>query len=191
MKKIGLVISLLFGSLGFAQFALTDVSEARFYINEVLMGNDKEVIGTTNLVTGEVSFDLANPQAAQVGTITIDASDLTTDDNRRNNQLRNRILQTGQYQFITFTPTGITGIPETVAVGDSFEVEIIGDLTIKETTSSVTFATTVTVVSENEISGTGSTMIEYADYDIAIPSVPLVARVDQEVRLELAFVAAQ
>ncbi len=191
MKKLILGLILVFGSLGFAQFKLTDASEARFYINEVLLGKDKQVIGVTSLVTGEVNFDLANPQATTVGTISIDASDLSTDDSRRNSQIRNRILQTSQFQFITFSPTEITGIPETVAVGDSFDVEITGDLTIKETTQSATFSTNVTVVSETELSGLGSTTIEYADYGINIPKVPLVARVDQEVKLELLFVATK
>lgn len=191
MKKLVFSFVLLLGSLGFAQYSLSSASEARFYINEVLLGNDKEVIGVTNLVTGEVNFDLSNPQAATVGTISIDASDLTTDDNRRNGQIRNRILQTSDFQFITFSPTNLVGIPESLAVGDSFDVEISGDLTIKETTQSVIFLTTVTVVSETELTGLGSTIIKYADYDINIPQVPIVASVEEEVRLELAFVATR
>lgn len=186
---IGLVLVL--SSLGFAQYSLTEASEARFYINEVLLGKDKTVIGVSSAVTGEFSFDLSSPQTASIGTITINARNFVTDDDRRNGQIRNRILESAKdaYQFITFSPGSISGLPERLSVGDSFAIEISGDLRIKDKTQTVVFATTVTVVSENEVKGLGSTIIEYADFGIGIPSVPIVARVDQEVKLELDFTA--
>jgi polyisoprenoid-binding protein YceI len=193
MKQIWVVIALL--ALGlFAQaqtFSLSEGSEARFYIDEVLLGNDKTVVGTTPGVTGEIQFDVASPQATTVGVITVDASQLATDDNRRNGQIQNRILESSseEFKFITFEPTSITGLPEAVAVGDTFNVQMIGNLTIHGVTNEETFEVAVTVVSETELQGLGSTTILHADYGLSIPRVPMVASVEDDVKLEIAFTA--
>ncbi|MCB0043802.1 MAG: YceI family protein [Caldilineaceae bacterium] len=167
-------------------------SQARFYIDEVLMGADKTVEGVTSLVEGELSVDPANPGATQVGTITIDASDFTTDDNRRTRSVRERVLKTNQAgnQYITFVPTAIDGLPESVTVGESFDFTITGDLTIAGVTRPVTFAMSVTPESETRITGLGSATVAYADFDVAVPRVPMVAGVVDDVLLEIEFTAA-
>jgi polyisoprenoid-binding protein YceI len=142
-------------------------------------------------VTGEIMVDPANPAAVQLGPIRINARDLATDDNRRSGQLRNNILKSAreQYQYITFNPTAIEGLPESVTIGQPFNFRLTGDLTILDTTKSVTFDMTVTANSEAELTGAGSTLILYPDYGISIPSVPFVANVTEEVRLEIEFTA--
>jgi polyisoprenoid-binding protein YceI len=192
MKRILVIAVLILGALVQAQtFSLAEGSEARFYIDEVLFGNDKTVIGTTPGVTGDIQFDIANPQATTVGIITVDASQLATDDNRRNNQIKNRILESSkdEFKFITFEPTSIAGFPEAIAVGDTFNVQMTGNLTIRGVSKEQSFDVTVTVVSETELQGLGSATILHADYGLSIPKVPIVARVEDEVRLEIAFTA--
>ena len=193
MKKVLVLIVLgLWATLGQAQnFSLSEGSEARFYINEVLLGNDKTVIGTTTQVTGDIQFDLANPASATVGTISVNARELSTDDNRRNNQIKNRILEStkDEFQFITFEPTTISGLPESVAIGDTLNVQMTGNLTIHGVTQEQIFEVAITVVSETELQGLGSTTILHQDYELSIPSVPMVARVEDEVKLEIAFTA--
>lgn len=166
-------------------------AEARFLIDEVLMGQDKTVVGVTQQVSGDLTVDPANPAAAQIGEIRIDARDLTTDDNRRNNQLRRAILRSGedQYRYITFRPTSISGMPAAVAVGETFTFQVTGDLTIIATTLPVTFDMTVTPVAENTLQGSGAATVRYADFGISIPSVPFVAGVQDDVRLEIDFTA--
>jgi polyisoprenoid-binding protein YceI len=190
MKKL-LIFAVLVVAFAQAQttYTLSEGSEARFYIDEVLFGSDKTVEGITPDVAGEIQFDMANPAAATVSTITINARTLVTDDNRRNGQIQNRILQSAedQYQYITFEPTSISGLPETVAVGDTFNVQMTGNLTIRGTTLEKTFDVAVTVVSETELTGLGTTTITHQEFDLSIPSVPIVASVEDEVRLELAF----
>jgi polyisoprenoid-binding protein YceI len=76
-----------------------------------------------------------------------------------------------------------------VVIGERFSFTVTGDLTVVGESRPETFNLTVTANSPTEISGTGTTVIRYDEYGISIPSVPAVARVDEEVRLELAFVA--
>ncbi len=166
-------------------------AEARFLIDEVLMGQDKTVVGVTQQVSGDITVDPANPAAAQIGEIRIDARDLTTDDDRRTNQLRRNILKSGQdqYQYITFLPTSIAGMPAAVTVGEPFTFQVTGDLTIIDTTLPVTFDMTVTPVSTSSLQGSGAATVRHTDFGISIPSVPMVAGVDENVRLEIDFTA--
>lgn len=157
----------------------------------MFVGRNKTVIGVTPLVTGELSFDLTNPQNTEIGMNSIDASDLTTDHNRRNRAIRRFVLKSEQdaFRFIIFVPTNIIGLPESVNVGDNFDVQITGDLTILETTLETTFDVNITISSETEFKGLGSTIIFHPDFKLDIPKVPSVASVEEEVRLEIEFVA--
>lgn len=166
-------------------------SEARFYIDEVLLGQDKTVIGVTSDVSGEIRLDPANPSASEIGPITINARDLTTDADRRNGAIRRFVLQSDQdqNQFITFTPTDISGMPDAVQVGEPFEFQVTGDLQIRDVVREETFDVMVTPTSESELQGLAVTTVLYPDYGLTIPEVPSVTGVEDDVRLEFDFAA--
>ncbi len=164
-------------------------SEVRFVIDEVLRGEPKTVVGVTDQVAGEIAVDFNSPSNSQIGTILVNARSLTTDSSFRNRALKNRILDTNSYEFVQFTPTGIAGLPEQVTLGESYTVQIVGELTVRDVTNQVTFDATITPVSETELQGTASTTILYADYGLTIPDARAVSSVEDEVRLEIDFVA--
>ncbi len=168
---------------------VADGTQARFYIDEVLLGQDKTVVGTTSDVTGELRVDAQDPAASEVGPITINARDLTTDSDRRNGAIRRFILQSDrdEFQYITFSPATPAGLPDAVSVGEPFQFEVSGDLTVRDVTQPVTFAMTVTATSPTELSGLGVTTVNYPDFGLTIPSVPSVTGVQEQVRLELEF----
>jgi polyisoprenoid-binding protein YceI len=162
---------------------------ARFKIDEVLRGEAKTVVGTTDQVAAQMALDLSQPSAAQFGPILINARTLATDDSQRNRMIQNFILSTNQYEYITFTPTAVSGLPQAAQVGNSYQFQIAGQLTIKDVTRDVTFDASVTPRSATELEGTANTSIRFADWGISIPSVPFVAGVSDQVHLELDFVA--
>ena len=166
-----------------------DESEVRFNIDEVLRGNPKTVVGVTNQVAGEILFDPSDAAAAQIGTILVNARTLVTDDNRRNRAIGNQILDTGPFEFISFTPTSISGLPSSVEPGDSVNFQITGDLTIRDVTNEEMFEATVVFVSEERLEGRASAIVIKEDYGLIIPNVPFVANVGEEVLLEIDFVA--
>lgn len=166
-----------------------DESQARFLIDEVLNGEDVTVVGATNQVAGEIAVDPQNPDATQVGVIQINARTLATDNNFRDRAIKNQILNTDQYEFITFTPTEIVGLPDNGEVGQRYTFQIVGDLTIRDQTRQVTFDVTANPVSDTRLEGSANTTINYADFGITIPQVRQVAGVSDEVRLEIDFVA--
>lgn len=164
-------------------------SEARFIIDEVLRGEDTTVVGTTDQVAGQLAIDAGNPSNARIGTIRVNARTLATDSEFRDRAIKNRILNTNEYEFVEFTPTEISGLPEQVSIGESYNFQITGDLTVRFVTREVVFDATVTPISQTELEGVATTTIEHADYDIIIPDARAVTSVADTVTLELEFVA--
>lgn len=182
------------GARGQARFVIDgERSEARFIIGELLFGEPTTVVGTTPGVSGELLIDRQNPANSQIGTVQVDVRALRTDESFRDRALRRAVLQSGrdEYRFVTFTPTAISGMPDAVAVGDTFNFQVEGDLQVRDIVQPVTFDMTVTAESETEISGTGSALVLRPDFDLTIPQVPGVANVSEEVTLEIDFVAVE
>lgn len=164
-------------------------SEVRFQLDEDLRGVRTTVVGITNQVAGQLSLNLADLSQTQVGVIQINARTLATDNNFRNRAIQNEILDTGSYEFITFTPTGIEGLPASAAVGDTVTFTLVGDLTIRDITLPATFTVEATAVSDSQITGSATAVVNRADFGLQIPSVPSVANVEEEVELYINFTA--
>jgi polyisoprenoid-binding protein YceI len=166
-------------------------SEASFTIDEVLFGQPNTVVGKTSQVAGKIQVHKDDPSKSAVGPIKVDLSGLATDNPLRNRTLQGRILETGDAsnQFAVFTPKSISGLPESVTVGQPFSFNITGDLTVHGVTRSATFDTTVTLESDSKLSGQAQTTVQYKDFNINIPDVPSVTGVSDTVKLALTFTA--
>ena len=160
-------------------------STARFHISEVLLCRPKEVIGTTQQIAAEVGVNLADLSTMQIGEVQINARTLKTDDDRRNGMLGRSILATGQYEFIKFTPTRVEGLQGPGSPGSKQSFTIAGDLTVRQITKPVTFNATLEIISPSELKVTAASTVKRADFQLQIPSVPSVANVGQEVKLEI------
>jgi polyisoprenoid-binding protein YceI len=151
------------------------------------------VVGTTHDVEGSLVPDFENPANTSVGTIRIDLSTLTTDSGLRNRAIHDAILQTSNetFRYAEFTPTKISGLPDTIQIGQPFTFQLTGNLTIHGVTKEETFDVTVTPVSNTRLEGIATLTIHYADFEVAILRLPMqVASVEDQVILELQFVAA-
>jgi polyisoprenoid-binding protein YceI len=164
-------------------------SSARFLVDEVLRGSPKTVLGQTDQVAGQIAFDPTNAGDAQVGSILINARTLATDDATRDRAIRNFVLSTNENEYVAFTPTMISGLPETVEQGRRYSFQITGPLSIRGVSRDVTFDATVMLNADAELEGTANTTIRYADWNFVVPDVPFVAGVADEAVLELEFVA--
>jgi polyisoprenoid-binding protein YceI len=165
------------------------LSQVQFTIDEILRGSPFTAVGVTNQVTGQIALDPADFSTAQLGVIQVNARTLVTDDDFRNRALNNQILDTDQYEYITFTPTALEGLPDNVNAGETVNFTIIGDLTIRDVTQQVAFDAAVKLVSESELQGTAEATILRSDYDLTIPSVRQVAEVSDELVVTIDFVA--
>ena len=164
-------------------------SEVRFELDEDLRGSRTTVVGATDQVAGQIALDFTDLSTAQVGEIQINARTLETDNEFRNRAIQNEILDTGDYEFISFVPTAVSGLPDSAAVGEEINFTIEGDLTVRDITAPVTFSVVATAVSEDQISGTATAVVSREVYGLTIPEVPNVANVEDEVDLIISFVA--
>lgn len=164
-------------------------SQVSFELDEDLRGVRTTVIGVTNQVAGELGINLNDLSTAQIGVLQINARTLATDNNFRNRAIQNEILDTQTYELITFTPTAVTGLPSSAAIGQEVSFTITGDLTIRDITQPVTFNVTATAVSDTQLMGMATAVVSRAAYNLTIPEVPNVANVEDEVQLTINFVA--
>lgn len=171
---------------------VTDQSNVSFTLTEDLMGQPTTVVGETDQVAGQIAVDFANPQNSRVGEIRINARTLQTDQENRNRAIRGQILQSAQdaYEFITFIPTEVTGLPDTITEGQQFSFQIVGNLTIRDITQPVTFETTIVSFSNTALEGYAIATVQRGDFNLQIPNVPSVANVSESVDLRIDFGAA-
>jgi polyisoprenoid-binding protein YceI len=168
-----------------------DESQVSFTLTEDLRGQPTTVVGTTNQVAGEILVDFTTPANTQIGGIVINARTLVTDQENRNRMIRSRILQSelAEYEFIHFTPTAITGLPDTISVGEEVTFQIAGNLRIRDIEQPITFDVTAIVASEDRLEGQANTTVTRSQFNLVIPSVPSVANVSEEISLAIQFVA--
>lgn len=144
-------------------------------------------VGRTKGISGDITIDFAQPAKSKLSEITIDVSRLTSDEGRRDNFIRRNGLQSSSYPQVTFVTTSIEGLPDQIKAGDQFDVTIIGDMTVKETTKPVTWKATIKV-EDGKVSGSASTEILMSDFGVGPLQVPLL-RTEDKMLLFLDFVA--
>jgi polyisoprenoid-binding protein YceI len=165
-------------------------SRVTYEVNETFLDGNRlgTAVGVTQGIEGEFQVDRANPQNSQLGTVTIDISQLTSDSGRRDNALRDRFLQSAQFPLAVFAPTSIEGFPAAVQEGVDIPLTISGDLTIREVTRPVTFDTVVRLESDR-ITGQALTTILMSDYGFGPISVAGMLNTEDEVKVTFDFVA--
>lgn len=165
-------------------------SQLKYEVGEVFINDNNRfnlAVGITPQVSGEITIDQAAPQNSQIGTITADVSQFKSDSSRRDNFIRQRFLESGQYPNVTFTATQIEGLPQTYTDGQEITLKISGNLTIRQVTKPVVFDTTVKL-SGNTLSGTATTTILMSDFGFGPISIVMLKTEDQA-KVTLTFVA--
>ncbi len=160
-----------------------------FTVDETLRGLPTSAVGSSHQVAGQIAVDFDNPAASQLGPILINARTLLTDNEFRNNAIHNFILDTEAYEFITFTPEKISGLPDNFVPDEPISVQIEGDLTVRNVTQPVTFTATITPNGRTQLTGSASAQILRTDFDLQIPNAPGVANVSEAILLTIDFVA--
>jgi polyisoprenoid-binding protein YceI len=148
-----------------------------------------DAVGRTRDVSGSLTVeDETTVTAAEVRA---GLQALESDEERRDNAIRTRGLETNRFPEATFTLTGPLELPSPPTAGEDVSVTASGDLTLHGVTRQVE----VPVQARwdgSTIEVAGSIDIAFADYDIEPPSVGGFVSVEDEGELEfqLTFVPA-
>jgi polyisoprenoid-binding protein YceI len=165
----------------------TDGSLVGYRVAEVLFGVDTEGVGRTEAVTGTLTLD--GTVLTAVG-FSVDVATMTSDDGRRDNQFRGRIMSTDEFPTATFTLTDPVDLGVEAVEGATVSAEIVGDLTLRGVTRQVT-ATVEARVDDGRIGVVGSIPVVFTDFEIVDPSLPgIVVEPDGLVEFVLVFVPA-
>ena len=77
-------------------------SQAGYRVEEVLLGQNVEAVGRTSAVTGELTVSGTEVQS---GSFSVDLTQVTSDEDRRDDAFQGRIMETATYPTATFELT--------------------------------------------------------------------------------------
>jgi polyisoprenoid-binding protein YceI len=163
-------------------------NEARYVVREQLadVSFPTDAIGKTSDVTGEL---VVNPDgtfnAGEAG-ITVNLASIRSDKDRRDNYIRQQVLETARYPSTVFVPTEARGLDVNALRAGETTFELVGDMTAHGVTKQVVWDVTASLVGDS-LSGTASTEFTFEDFGMTVPSVMVVLSVEDKIRLEYDF----
>jgi polyisoprenoid-binding protein YceI len=147
-------------------WAATEQSEVGYRVKEVLFGVDTTAVGRSNQVTGSLTIDGNTVTSTD---FSVDVATITSDEGRRDNQFRGRIMSADEFPTATFSLTEPIELGVEATDGAAVTTNATGELTLRGVTQPVTFE--ITAKMENGLIGVqGSIPVVFADYGIANPS---------------------
>jgi polyisoprenoid-binding protein YceI len=149
----------------------------------------QDAVGRTNDVQGELTVE--GDSSVTAASVTAGLQALESDEDRRDNAIRSRGLETDRFPESTFVLSRPLELPSPPRPGQDVSVTATGDLTLHGV------ARPVDVPLEARWSGTtievvGTIPVAFSDYDIEAPSVGGFVSVEDEgeIELQLTFVPA-
>lgn len=168
-------------SIGDFDFETATGSFAGFRVEEELSTiGSTTAVGRTGGVAGTLRIDGTTLSAAE---ISADLSQITTNDSRRDSRARGA-LDTDQFPEATFVLTEPVDFGADAASGAPVQATAVGDLTIKGVTQGVEFPLEAQLV-DGVVVVVGSLDVTFSDFDVEVPSAPIVVSVADEGVLEL------
>lgn len=163
-------------------------NEARYIVRELLAANtiENDVVGKTDAVSGTIALDADGKIVPAMSQITVNLTGLKTDRDRRDGYVQRRTLETEAHPTTTLRVTELSGAPSPLPTSGTFTFTLVGDLTLKGVTKPTTWTVTA-VASRTGFTGTAKTSFTFAEFELDKPRVPVVARVDDPITLELGF----
>lgn len=188
MKRLLLILSaILLTAWTFAADLTVDTSasSAQYRVREQLVGVNfpNDAVGVTTDVSGTISLN-DDGTVADGSVVTIDVSRLASDDRRRDDYLRRSTLETSRYPTVTFAPTAVQGLPDTLPTTGSYDVVITGELTVRNVTTTTSWTGTATFDGAG-VHLTASTTFTFADVNMSKPRAMLVLSVEDDITLEV------
>lgn len=175
-------------------------SQASYIVNEEFFADalgklgiaagKKVVIGTTPGVTGEIQLNFDNPELVEAAQFTVDMSGLKTDQDRRDEWLGDNAIEYNAFPQATFVMNSVSGLPDNIAEGTELTFQLIGDLTVRDVTQSVTFDVTA-VLTNDTIQGTATLPINMTDFNVTPPDFANTLTVADAFTIEVTLLARE
>jgi polyisoprenoid-binding protein YceI len=167
-------------------------SQASYHAHEQLVGKTlpSEAVGTTSGVSGSLVLGADGSIAADQSTITVDLTQLKSDESRRDNFVKTDTLQTSRYPTATFVVHEVQGLPTPLPTSGQATFQLIGDLTVHGVTKPVTWQVTAQF-GDTTVTGSATTSVNISDFGMTPPKAGPVLSIEDGLNLELAFTASR
>ncbi|MFZ5818109.1 MAG: YceI family protein [Bacillota bacterium] len=170
---------------GTAYAIVAGESKASYEVKEVFLieSLNATAIGTTTAIKGDLVVENGTLKPS---TVVVDVSQLKSDRSQRDNQLKNRGLETSKYPTAEFTITGMEGGP--LKEGEEVAFKLTGRARIHGVEQPLTWDARAKLEGETlRLNATVSFNMEL--FQIEPPNIAGRIRVDQGVKLIVDFVA--
>ncbi len=170
--------------------AIGDGTLARYVIGEQLANRDlpNDAIGETSNVSGSIVFDAEGKVVPGESTLVVDVSTLESDSGRRDNYLRGNSLQTNTYPEATLVVNEVVDLPWPLPDSGQATFMLIGDFTVRDVTKLVKWEATAQF--GPAITGQAVTVFTFDYFEMSKPRLAFILSLDDEIRLEIDFVAS-
>jgi polyisoprenoid-binding protein YceI len=160
-------------------------TEVRYRVRERLVGKDldNDAVGVTRAVSGQIALAADGSVVPEESKITIDVTRLKSDQDRRDNYVRRRLLVTDSNPTVVFQPTGITGGSRVIPTSGSATFTIVGNLTVKGVTRPTAWTVNARYMPAAVV-GSAATAFTFNDFSIPQPRVPVLLSVADTIKLE-------
>lgn len=145
-------------------------STVEYRVKEILFGLHHTAVGTTSQVRGSLTIEGRSVTAAQ---FTVDMGSVTSNEDGRNVQFKDEIMDTATYPNGYFTLTRTLVLPEVPPPGRVVHVDATGELTLRGKSRTVEFPLQAERFGD-EIDVSGSLTIQWAQWGIPNPSFAIV-----------------
>jgi polyisoprenoid-binding protein YceI len=136
-------------------------------------------VGRTGEITGSLTLEGATvPEAS----FEVDMTSITTDEPRRDSRVQ-EALHTDQHPTATFRLTEPIDLGDATSSGQ-VAADATGELTVNGVTKPITITIEAQLV-EDTIVVVGSTEVVFSDFDVEVPSAPIVVSAEDRGTLEL------
>jgi polyisoprenoid-binding protein YceI len=160
-------------------------SQAGYRVREKLasFSAPSDAVGRTTAVTGTLTLtQAASGYSVDSAAFTVDVSQLSSDQSRRDQRIHSQGLQSDRYPSASFKLTSPIALPADAGNGQTMHVSATGDLTIHGVTKSVTIPIDARLGSKVEL--VGSITFPFSQFSMTPPSIGGFVTVENNATME-------
>jgi polyisoprenoid-binding protein YceI len=174
-------------------WAVGDGSIAGYRVREKLaaLPAPSDAVGRTGAITGQfVLAEEGGSYRVDKAEFTVEVAQLQSDEDRRDNRIRNTGLETDKYPQATYALTSLVSIPADAVDGKAVTVQSEGDLTLHGATKKVSIPLQVQR-NGAQIKIVGNYEFGWADFGMTAPSVGSFVTVTGNPKLEFSLLMSK
>lgn len=155
-----------------------------------LLGQDNTAVGKSNAVSGTMQFIRTDTAPTlKTANITVDLRALTSNNQMRDNRIRDNWLESNRYPYAAFTARDAQVLPRPYSSGEEITFSIPGEMTIHNTTRPLVFQVKASLTG-SLLKGTATASLLMKDYGVEPPNLLGLLTVQDGVGVTVAFTAA-